>query len=110
MTCQPGPPRTTPDAEDGAIIYLAITLPTGIVPGDLADIQYSLADAARRTTGEGLPVRFVHGMYLPTYGSLLCAFSADDVRAVYAAAGLAGFPFRQVDAATASRLSSPPPG
>ncbi len=90
------------------IVYLAVTLPTGIAPGDLTRVQLALADAARRTSEGGPPVRFVHGMYLPTYGSLLCAFSAPDEGSAHAVARLAGLPFKPVDAATASRLTSLP--
>ena len=93
-------------SQQGSTVYLAVTLPTGIAPGDLAGIQRALADAARRSSEGGAPVRFVHGMYLPAHQSLLCAFSAPDERTVHAAARLTGLPFTPIDAATASRLTS----
>jgi hypothetical protein len=89
-------------------VYLAVQLLPGMEPGDLAEIQLALADAARRITATGRPVRYVHGMYLPPQTRLLCMFTAENKEAVHAAARLAQVLFTQVDAAPASQLTAPP--
>lgn len=91
-----------------ATIYLAISLAPGAGAGDLAEIKCALAEAARRTSAAGRPVRFVNGMYLPAHAYLLCAFTAINEEAVHATVTLTGLPYTPVDAATASELTDPP--
>lgn len=105
-----GPPDESPvpppGPEDGsalsATVYLAIGLPEGTMPGGLATIQLALADAARRMTESGHPVRYLNGMYMPAQTRLLCVFVGESEEAVHAAVRLVGLPFVQIRAITDS--------
>jgi hypothetical protein len=103
------PDAPSPDHDDGyrlpATVYLAIGLPDGALPGGpmpcgLAEIQLALADAARRMTESGYPVRYLNGMYMPAQTRLLCVFAAESEAIVHATVRLARLPFRQINAIT----------
>ncbi|GLY89196.1 hypothetical protein Airi02_071250 [Actinoallomurus iriomotensis] len=79
-------------------VYLSIGLPADAMPGGLAEIQHSLADAARRITRSGHPVHYVNGMYMPAQTRLLCVFTAESEEAVHAAVKLLRLPFVQLKA------------
>lgn len=79
-----------------ATVYLAIGLPAGTMPGGLAEIQRTVADAAHRVTAAGHPVRYVNGMYMPAQHRLLCVFAADCDEAVQATMDLVGLPYTRV--------------
>lgn len=89
-------------AESGfpATVYVAVYLPADTMPGGLAKIQMSLAEAARKVTDAGRPVRYLNGMYMPAQTRLLCVFAAQSEEAVHAAMELVRLPFVQIRAIT----------
>ena len=93
-----------------AIVYMAIGLPAGTTPGELAEVQHSLADAAQAMTAAGHPVRYVNGMYMPTQTRLLCVFTAESEETVHATVELVRLPFVQISAITDPRDQGPAPG
>lgn len=78
-------------------VYLAVRLPERAAER-LAEIQDTLVEAARHTTGGGRRVRYLHGMYIPARNCLLCAFVAESREAVHAAARRARLPYALIDA------------
>jgi muconolactone delta-isomerase len=93
-----------------AIVYMAVTLPADTMPGGLAEVQVSLADAARAMTAAGHAVRYVNGMYLPTQTRLLCVFAAESEETVHATVELVRLPFVQISAITDRRDQDPASG
>jgi Protein of unknown function (DUF4242) len=84
-------------------VYLSIvltedTVPGAVTRGGLADIQLAIADAARRMTASGHPVRYVNGMYMPARTRLLCVFRGESEEVVLATARLVGLPFAHIKA------------
>jgi hypothetical protein len=92
--------RGDQDAEKGAAspatVYLSVKLPRHTKPSGLAEIQLALADAARRVTATGHPVRYLNGMYMPARTRLLCVFTAESAEAVHEAAKLLRLPFTEI--------------
>ncbi|GAB3963454.1 hypothetical protein GCM10029978_021310 [Actinoallomurus acanthiterrae] len=88
---------STADRTPGSTVYLAIRLPPGVVPSDLAEIQCCLATSARHATASGRPVRYLHGMYVPSQARLLCAFAAESAEVVHAIAESARLPYDRID-------------
>jgi hypothetical protein len=95
----PGGSRGHVPASESALpatVFLAISLPDGTMPGGLAEIQRTVADAARRVTDAGHPVHYINGMYMPGQNRLLCAFVAESDEAVRAAMELVRLPYTRV--------------
>jgi hypothetical protein len=86
-------------------VYVAERLLSGVEPAELAAIQRTLADAARRTTAGGQRVRYLRGTYLPAQGRLICVFDAESEEAVHASTWLAQLPFARVERAFEVPLS-----
>lgn len=104
-----GPSASERDRDDGsgfrATVYLSIGLSAGTVPGgetrnDLTAIQLSLAEAARRMTASGHPVRYLNGMYMPAQQRLLCVFCGESEETVLATVERVGLPYAQIEAIT----------
>ena len=83
-----------------ATVYLAIRLPDGTMPGGLAQIQQTLADAARRMSESGRHVRYLNGMYMPAQNRLLCVFAAGSEADVDATVALVRLPYERINAIT----------
>jgi hypothetical protein len=88
-----------------ATVYLSIGLSAGTVPGsetrnDLTAIQLALAEAARRMTASGHPVRYLNGMYMPAQQRLLCVFCGESEETVLATVERVGLPYTQIGAIT----------
>jgi hypothetical protein len=81
-----------------ATVYLSFSLPRHTKPSGLAEIQLALANAARRITAAGRPVRYLNGMYMPAQTRLLCVFVAENAEAVHDAAKLVRLPFTEIKA------------
>lgn len=119
MNVGPGPPDDTSAcfsaAENEAplpvTVYLAISLPAGTMPGGLCEIQQRLADAARKITRSGSPVRYLNGMYMPAQNRLLCVFAADSEAAAEATVELVRLPYERINAVTGpAPAEGPEPG
>ncbi|MFB9835501.1 hypothetical protein [Actinoallomurus acaciae] len=101
----------TPSAGGEPItVYLSIGLSADAVPGGLAGIQRSLADAARQMTRSGHPVHYSNGMYMPAQTRLLCVFTGESEEAVHAAVRLLRLPFVQLKAVTEEEGPAPRDG
>jgi hypothetical protein len=81
-------------------VYLAIRLPDGTMPGGLAQIQQTLADATRKMTESGRHVRYLNGMYMPAQNRVLCVFAADSEKDVDATVELVRLPYERIEAIT----------
>jgi hypothetical protein len=96
----PGPTYAEGGVLPPTTVYLAICLPPGTMPGGLAEIQLAIAEAARKVTEAGHPVRYLNGMYMPAQTRLLCVFAAENEEAAHAAVDLVRLPYVQMRAIT----------
>jgi hypothetical protein len=106
-------PTVSNAADDGppslATVYLEIELSADTMPGSLADIKLALADAARRMTRSGHPVRYLNCMYMPARTRLLCVFAAESEEAVHATVEQVRLPFVQIKSILGRWNESPAP-
>ncbi|MFI7061017.1 nickel-binding protein [Kribbella sp. NPDC050124] len=80
----------------------------GVAAGDLTAAAVRARDAADQLTREGMPVRYLSSVYVPSDGSCHCLFEAASETAVRQVNELAAIPVHRIAVATQLAASALP--
>jgi hypothetical protein len=77
-------------------VYLVDRDLPGITVDGLVAMQRAVLEACRDLTSTGIPVRYLHGLFVPGEARCLCLFEATDEAAVAALNERAQLPFTRI--------------